>query len=122
MTEQSKRRILLIEHDATLLELMGMALELEGFAVTRAADGEAARVAMMQQMPDIVLSCMMMHSGHAHDFLHWLRHEQASHVPVVILTRRMVEGLDERLKAAGATEVLFKPMKIPELVARLKQL
>jgi len=122
MTEHSIRRILLLEHDVTLLELMGMALELEGFVVHRVTDGEAAKTAMLEQMPDIVLSCMMMPAGHAFELLHWLRQEQANDIPVVILTRRRVSDLEERLKAAGATKVLFKPVKIPDLVLCLKQL
>ncbi len=118
----TRRTILLIEHDAALLELMGMALELEGFDVRRAGDGEAARTALAGPMPDIVLSCMMMPDLHAYDLLHLLRQQQSSNVPVVILTRRMTTGTEERLKAAGATEVLFKPVKVPELIACLKQL
>ncbi|RMG91188.1 MAG: DNA-binding response regulator [Zetaproteobacteria bacterium] len=118
MTNQ--RRILLLESDENLRELLRMSLQLDGFEVISPDDGAEAQREIEQGGADAVLSCVMFPSMDAFALLAWLREHNRMDVPVVILTCRALPDIREELLQAGAREVLFKPVRMSDLVDRLK--
>lgn len=117
-----RKRVLFIEGDESLRQLLAMALQLEGFDVVTAGNLDEVRRQLEEARPDIILSCMTMPQMNAYALLRWLREEQKMDVPVMVLTRRAVEGTREQLLKAGAQAVAFKPTKVSELVQALKAL
>jgi len=91
------------------------------WTVRTTADGEEALAAVLAELPDIVLTDVMMPRVDGFQLLRALRADPATrHVPVIMLTARAgqeaaVEGLD-----AGADDYLAKPFQASELIARLR--
>ncbi len=120
MTEP--RRILLIEGDADLGALLAMALELEGLHVRCVSDADSAKDSIAQWRPDAIVSSLVMPDMDAFELLGWLRDAPEPSVPVWILTRWANADVRQRLLDEGVREVLFKPVKISDLLARLRQM
>lgn len=114
----SGERILVVDDEPTIVEVVALYLEREGFAVVTAADGEAALAAVARQRPDLVILDLMLPrvSG-----LEVYRQIQAGGtLPVIMLTARgeetdRVVGLE-----LGADDYVTKPFSPRELVARVK--
>lgn len=114
-------RILLVEDDPLLGDGLRAGLELEGYGVDWARDGEAARLALLAEDYD---ACVLDLGLPRRDGLSVLKELRArgKATPVLILTARdttadKVAGLD-----AGADDYLLKPFELEELQARLRAL
>ncbi|GAA4894091.1 response regulator [Ferrimonas pelagia] len=111
-------RILLVEDDKGLSELLGQLLELEGFDPTICQDGPSGLAAAQSGNHDIVLLDVMLPGMNGFDILRQLR--QSSDVPVLMLTAKgddidRVVGLE-----IGADDYLPKPFNDRELIARIR--
>ncbi|MCD4549726.1 MULTISPECIES: MtrAB system response regulator MtrA [unclassified Schaalia] len=113
-----RSRILVIDDDVALAEMIGIVLESEGFSVSECADGSAAIDYFHQIAPDLILLDLMLPGMDGIEICRRIRRE--SDVPIVMLTARsdttdVVAGLE-----AGADDYVPKPFKPKELVARVK--
>ncbi|MGX9462145.1 response regulator [Shewanella sp. A14] len=111
-------RILLIDDDMGLSDLLSQLLELEGFALTQAYDGEQGLSLAQQQDFDLILLDVMLPKLNGFEVLRALR--QRKQTPVLMLTARgdeidRVVGLE-----IGADDYLPKPFNDRELVARIR--
>ncbi|MCT8988550.1 response regulator [Shewanella phaeophyticola] len=111
-------RILLIDDDIGLSDLLSQLLELEGFALTQAYDGEQGLSLAQQQDFDLILLDVMLPKLNGFEVLRALR--QRKQTPVLMLTARgdeidRVVGLE-----IGADDYLPKPFNDRELVARIR--
>jgi two-component system response regulator CpxR len=111
-------RILLIDDDIGLSDLLSQLLELEGFALTQAYDGEQGLLMAQQQDFDLILLDVMLPKLNGFEVLRALR--QRKQTPVLMLTARgeeidRVVGLE-----IGADDYLPKPFNDRELVARIR--
>lgn len=114
-------RILIVEDETAIAELLMVNLRHNGYHITWAADGAAARQAMQQQRPDLVLLDWML-PGESGIALaqHWRADDNTRSVPIILLTARSAEhdrvaGLD-----AGADDYICKPFSVKELLARIR--
>ncbi len=113
-------RVLLADDNADMREYVRKLLKTQ-YEVVAVADGEAALAAVHEQVPDLVLSDVMMPKLDGFGLLAHLRaDERTRSVPVVLLSARAgeesrVEGLE-----AGADDYLVKPFSARELLARVK--
>jgi DNA-binding NarL/FixJ family response regulator len=109
--------LLIIEDDPTMLELLATALEFEGFAVHRAADGQTGLALARQHDPHLILCDVMMPGIDGYTVLATLRADPAlSSIPFIFLTARG-EKKDLRLgMVSGADDYLTKPVAIDELL------
>jgi DNA-binding response OmpR family regulator len=117
----SKGNILIVEDDAAIRAALREKLGLEGYSVTTAEDGEAARDRLADDLPDLVLLDLMLPKLDGISVLRWLR-KLWPELPVLILSARgqeeeKVEGL-----RAGADDYLTKPFGLKELMARIEAL
>lgn len=113
-------RILVIEDDAQIADLLRRGLIYEGYTVEIAADGESGLSAARDRPPDMVLLDLMLPGLDGLTVCRRLR--TASDVPILILTAKeavpdRVAGLD-----AGADDYLVKPFSFDELLARIRAL
>jgi two-component system response regulator MprA len=113
--------VLVADDDRAVREALERALQLNGFDVALAADGNEALSATADRTPDCLVLDVMMPGYDGLDVTRRLRRE-GNRVPILLLTARdavgeRVEGLD-----AGADDYLPKPFALEELLARLRAL
>lgn len=113
-------RILVIEDDPQIADLLRRGLIYEGYQVEVTADGESGLTAARDRPPDLVLLDLMLPGIDGLTVCKRLR--SASDVPILILTAKeavpdRVAGLD-----AGADDYLVKPFSFDELLARVRAL
>lgn len=113
-----QRRILIVDDEAGLRELVRINLEHEGFDVFQAENGAQSLTAVQEHQPDMVIMDVMMPEMDGWEACRKLR--EFSTVPVLMLTARVqsqdiVTGLD-----SGADDYLGKPFSMGELVGRVR--
>jgi two-component system response regulator MtrA len=113
-----KGRILVVDDDTALSEMLGIVLRGEGFEPYLCADGELAVAAFKEFNPDLVLLDLMLPGRDGIEICREIRAE--SGVPIVMLTAKgdtvdVVLGLE-----SGADDYVVKPFKPKELVARVR--
>ncbi|GAA1725472.1 MtrAB system response regulator MtrA [Microbacterium paludicola] len=111
-------RILVVDDDTALAEMIGIVLRTEGFETLFCADGELAVDTWRQERPDLVLLDLMLPGKDGIEICTEIRAE--SGVPIIMLTARadtndVVGGLE-----AGADDYIVKPFNPKELVARIR--
>ena len=111
-------RILVVDDDTALAEMIGIVLRTEGFEPHFCADGAAAVEAFHSSNPDLVLLDLMLPGMDGIEVCARIREE--SGVPIIMLTAKsdtsdVVKGLE-----SGADDYVVKPFNPKELVARIR--
>ena len=114
----TRSRVLVVDDDAALAEMLSIVLRNEGYEPIWCAYGDKALAIFRESRPDIVLLDLMLPGRDGVDVCRDIR--QDSGVPIIMLTAKtdtidVVEGLE-----AGADDYVAKPFKAKELVARIK--
>lgn len=114
-------RVLVVDDEPTLTDLMSMALRYEGWQVRTAGDGMAALRVARQFRPDAVVLDVMLPDLDGFQVLRRLRAEHAT-VPVLFLTAR--DAVEERIAGltVGGDDYVTKPFSLEEVIARLRAL
>ena len=112
-------RLLVVDDEATILELLSGSLRLAGFEVMTATSGAEAVRAAASGRPDLVLLDVMMPDGDGFDALRRMRSGGAE-VPVIFLTAR--DEVPDRVAgfAVGADDYVTKPFSLDELLGRIR--
>jgi len=113
-----KGRVLVVDDDASLAEMLTIVLRQEGFDSRVCARGDIAMAALREYRPDLVLLDLMLPGKDGIDVCKEIRAE--SGVPIVMLTAKsdtvdVVVGLE-----SGADDYIVKPFKPKELIARVR--
>lgn len=115
----SIKRLLLVEDDRPLAELVAFHFDRAGYAVTRTGDGEEALLLADEINPDLILLDWMIEGVSGIEVCRRLRRRDSTvNVPIIMLTARgeeedRIRGLD-----TGADDYLTKPFSPKELIAR----
>jgi len=113
-----KGRVLVVDDDLALAEMLGIVLRNEGIETAHVADGSSALAAFREHRPDLVLLDVMLPGKDGLEVCRQIRAE--SGVPIVMLTAKtdtldVVLGLE-----SGADDYVVKPFKPQELIARVR--
>jgi putative two-component system response regulator len=110
-------KILLVEDDMLLLEVMRNILEAEGYKIFPAVNGKQALDLFHTVHPDLVVSDVMMPEMDGYEMLQAVRLMPAGvTVPFLFLSARTERSDVSRARSLGADDYLFKPFDAPELV------
>ncbi len=115
------KKIVLIEDDSDLFNLLKYNLEKEGFAFSGSQTGKGAIELCRRERPDLVILDVMLPEADGLDICKSLRnHSEFAHIPIFFLTAKVSEtdrilGLE-----LGANDYIVKPFFIRELIARIK--
>ena len=114
----TRGRVLVVDDDLALAEMLGIVLRGEGFEPVFCADGATAVQAFRETQPEVILLDLMLPGMGGIDVCRAIRLE--SGVPIVMLTAKsdtvdVVVGLE-----SGADDYIVKPFKPKELVARIR--
>jgi two-component system OmpR family response regulator len=114
-------RVLVVDDEPTLAELLSMALRYEGWEVRSALDGQMAVRTARDFRPDAVVLDMMLPDFDGLEVLRRLRGETPD-VPVLFLTAK--DSVEDRITGltAGGDDYVTKPFSLEEVVARLRGL
>jgi two-component system, OmpR family, phosphate regulon response regulator PhoB len=117
------KRVLLIEDDRDIVELVRYNLEREGFQVAAANDGATGLVQVRKSPPDMLLLDLMLPKLSGLEICRDIRRDQAlNRLPILMLTARGEEADRVVGLEMGADDYVTKPFSPRELVARVKAL
>ncbi|MBO6826761.1 MAG: phosphate regulon transcriptional regulator PhoB [Sneathiella sp.] len=114
-------KILIVEDEPSMVELLRYNLESEGFQVSSALDGEEAWLSIEEQKPDMVLLDWMLPKLSGIEICRRLRRDQEfRNLPVIMITARGEESDRVRGLDVGADDYVSKPFSPAELMARIR--
>jgi len=114
-------RILVVDDEPPIREILKFQLENAGFLVTTADDGEQGLQSVEENPPDLVLLDLMIPRMDGYEVCRRIKTAyETRHIPVIILTAR--GELNEKLKGLenGANDYVTKPFSMPELLMRVR--
>ncbi len=117
----STKRILLVEDEQSIREMVSFALGQEGYVIDEAEDGNSAELQIANRLPDLILLDWMLPDVSGLELIRrWKRKELLQEIPVIMLTARVeerdkIDGLD-----SGADDYITKPFSVKELSARIR--
>lgn len=114
-------KLLLAEDDTMLAALLKFRLEKEGYEVVLCADGKEMKEQLQQELPDVIVSDIMMPYFSGIELVDYIRNDLKSEVPIIIISSA---GNEQNVLSAfelGANDFLSKPVSPSELVVRLQR-
>ena len=117
----ANEKILVVDDDVNICELLRLYLEKEGYTVSIVNDGESAVKSFGEIQPDLMLLDIMLPKMDGFEVVRHLREKKIA-TPVILLTARDKIGDKVRGLDSGADDYVPKPFGIMELVARIKAL
>ena len=116
----TKPRLLLVEDDRALADLLTWHFAREGYDVARTADGDEALLLAEERTPDLVILDWMIEGVTGIEVCRRLRRRASTaHVPIIMLTARGEESDRIRGLETGADDYVTKPFSPRELLARV---
>lgn len=116
----SKKKILVIDDDPTLVKVIQPFLESHGYEVSLAGDGEEGIAQVKKSTPDLIVLDVQMPRMNGYTFVFELKKVASSKaVPIIVLTAK--EGMAEIFKVEGVKEYITKPFKPEVLLTAIKK-
>jgi len=119
----TKQKILIVEDDPDILELLHFNLEKAGYQTLRAEDGEKALSLAQKHTPDLVLLDLLLPGLNGLEVCRRMKRDSAlQHIPIIMVTAKGEEmdrivGLE-----VGADDYIVKPFSIREIILRIQKL
>ncbi len=116
-------RILIVEDEPGMIELLSVALEDEGFIISIANNGQEGLKKVETEEQDLIISDVMMPDMNGYEFCEQLRQNpKTASIPFIFLTAK--KDVSDRVRGLnlGADDYISKPFHVVEVVARIKTL
>jgi phosphate regulon transcriptional regulator PhoB len=115
------KKILIVDDEPDILELISYNLKKEGFHISTALDGEDALTKVRTDHFDLIILDLMLPGIHGIELCRILRNNpKTAHVPIIMLTARGEESDKVHGLETGADDYMTKPFSPKELIARVK--
>lgn len=108
------KKILVVDDDVYIGDMLEEALRKEGYAISRAYSGSEALLCLASECPDLVLLDLMLPGLNGEDVLSAMRG-----IPVIVISARAETEDKVQLLLDGAADYVTKPFAMPELLARI---
>ena len=117
----AQKKILVVDDEKDIVELISYNLEQEGFAVIKAYDGQMAWERVKTAKPDLVVLDLMIPGIHGLEVCKLIRRDAATEtLPIIMLTAKS-DQVDKILGLElGADDYITKPFNVRELIARIR--
>jgi len=117
----SKQRILIVEDEVAIRDMLNFALTSSGFLVEEASDSEEAFRKINSQLPQLFILDWMLPTSSGIDIMKRLRSDPITRdIPIIMLTSRAEEENKVKSFHFGADDYIVKPFSPRELIARIK--
>lgn len=117
----SGKRVLIVDDEAPIREMIAVALEMAGYECLEADSAQSAHPIIVDSLPDMILLDWMMPGISGIEFARRLRRdEMTSDIPIIMLTAKTDEDNKIQGLETGIDDYITKPFSPRELVARLK--
>ena len=116
-----KKRLLLAEDDELLASLLNYRLEKSGYQVSLSNNGKEVKDQLGKEMPDLIISDIMMPYFSGLELIDYVRNELKSNTPIIIISSA---GNEENVLNAfnlGANDFISKPVSPAELIVRVER-
>ncbi len=119
----NKYKILIVDDDVDLVQLLSMRFKMAGFDTVSANTGLEAIEVVRDSKPNLILLDWNMPSGTGDSVMEFFKAKEiADHVPIVVLTALSEPWVEESAKSLGARDVLYKPFDTEKLIARISDI
>jgi two-component system, OmpR family, response regulator len=119
MSDENTHRVLVVDDEPNLVEVVAMALRFQGFTVETAATGREALGAVAKFKPHLMVLDVMLPDMEGFDVAARLGAQRAG-VPIIFLTARDATEDKVRGLSGGGDDYMTKPFSLEELVARIR--
>ena len=118
-----KGKILIIEDESAIREMLGYTLMKDGYSLLEAANADEARPLLEHDRPDLILMDWMLPGMSGVDYARRVRNApETKDIPIIMLTARSEEADKIRGLDTGADDYVTKPFSTRELLARIRAL
>ncbi|MBL7151281.1 MAG: response regulator [Candidatus Omnitrophica bacterium] len=118
-----KKRILLVDDEAQLVEMVKMRLEASGYEVLSAFDGQEALDKARKEKPDLIILDLMLPKIDGYKVCRMLKFdEKYKNIPIILFSARAQETDVKLGKEVGADAYITKPFDPPSLLEKIKEL
>jgi len=116
------RKILVVDDDKTMLQLLGAILRANGYEVITALDGAQAVMRAHKDKPDLILLDLMMPAGDGLSVCRKLHMStNTNHIPIIVITASADTDIEAKAQQAYARFLVKKPFDAGHLVARVAE-
>ncbi len=121
LPRMKKHRILIVEDEKPIRDMVYFALDSDGYEIQEAVDGRGATEMLAQELPSLILMDWMLPDVSGLELVRRIKRDEVTRsIPIIMLTakteeRDKIEGLD-----SGADDYITKPFSIKELSARIR--
>jgi DNA-binding response OmpR family regulator len=120
---ESRAKIIIVDDDRETRELLAMALQMEDFEVSQAANGLRLISTLHVDRPDLILLDVNMSWIDGFELCRAVhKNEEFRNIPVIFISARSSASDVKRGIEAGAADYFTKPVELPTLIARIKEL
>ena len=113
----SRRRVLVVDNEATIREMLAIILDAEGYLVDQAADGGEALRAIEKARPDVILLDIKMPGIDGYEFAQMYRDTPGKKAPIIVITA--AQSAQEAAAKVDACSFLGKPFGVDQLLAHV---
>ena len=121
--DENKKKILLVDDEFELVEMIKFRLEAGGYSVITAYNGQEALNKARQEKPDLIILDLMLPKIDGYKVCRMLKFdEKYRHIPIILFTARAQETDRDMGKEVGADAYIVKPFEPQELMGKIGEL
>ena len=118
-----KKKILIVDDEVELVDMLAMRLRASGYEVFSVSDGEDALLKIRSEKPDLIILDIMLPKIDGYKICETIKMDAGSRmIPVILLTAKDLTHEAEKLQEAGADHCMIKPFESKELLDKIKEL